>query len=182
MGEPSPETPTPEPMPDADEGQVPAPGGEPTPDAPDAPEGGRTYSESYVKQLRREAQTNRQRLGDLEEKLQEYEDRDKTEQQRLSESVTTAERRATQSEEKLLRYEIVAEHDLPMSAARFLTGTTREEMELRATELKDLLADQGRPATAGYDGGARAPVPDQRSPEEAHNDLLLRSLGREPRR
>jgi hypothetical protein len=181
MDEPSPDTQPDGPKPEVDEGQVPA--GEVTPDVqPDADTGGRTYSESYVKQLRREAQGNRQRLSELEEKLQEYEDRDKSETQRLTESVTAAERRAAQSEERLLRYEIVAERNLPMTAAAFLTGTTREEMELRAEELEKLLAEQGRPATGGYDGGARAPVPDTRSPEEAHNDLLMRSLGREPRR
>ena len=64
-----------------------------------------------------------------------------------------------------------------MEAATFLTGSSREELELRAEELAKLLADKGRPVSAGFDGGARQPVPETRTPEEAHNDLLLKSLG-----
>jgi hypothetical protein len=165
------------------EGQVPASREGQEPESNDDPqpqegEHGRTYSESYVKQLRREAASSRTRLSELEERLQEYEDRDKTEQQRLNDSLTSAERKAHAAEERLLRYEVAAERGLGMAAAAFLSGTTREEIELRAEELERLLAEQGRPATAGFDGGARPTVPEQKSPEEAHNELLLRSLGR----
>ncbi len=177
MADPSPAEQSEGQVPEGREGQAPA-GEEPTSEAQEAPEGGRTYTESYVKQLRREAAASRTRLGELEEKLQEYEDRDKTEQQRLAENLTAAERKASAAEERLLRYEIAAERGLGMSAAAFLTGTTREEIELRAEELQRLLDEQGRPAPAGFDGGARPAVPELKSPEEAHQDLLLRSLGR----
>ena len=63
-----------------------------------------------------------------------------------------------------------------MKAAAFLSGTTREEIELRAEELGSLLGDR-RPA-AGFDGGARQLAPEKKSPEQEHNELLLRSMGR----
>jgi hypothetical protein len=174
MEEPSPAEPTPGQEPAAGEGQEPA-GTEGTP----PPEGeGRTYTESYVKQLRRENASSRSRLAEVEERLQSFEDRDKTELQRLTDAHTAAERKAQAAEERLLRYEVAAERGLGMAAAAFLTGTTREEIELRAEELERLLAEQGRLPTAGFDGGARTPVPEQKTPEDAHNDLLLRSLGR----
>ena len=98
--------------------------------------------------------------------------------QRLTEKVQGAERRAAESETRLLRYQIATEHGLGMEAAAFLSGASREEIELRAEELSKLLADKGRPATTGFDGGARQPVPEPQTPEQAHNELLLRSLGR----
>jgi hypothetical protein len=64
-----------------------------------------------------------------------------------------------------------------MEAAAFLTGTTREEIELRAEELGKLLTEKGRPPAGSFDGGARSPVPEIKSPEEAHQDLLRQALG-----
>jgi hypothetical protein len=66
-----------------------------------------------------------------------------------------------------------------MAAAAFLTGSTREEIELRAEELGKLLAERApqKPAS-GFDGGARQRVPEAQSPEQVHDDLLLRALGR----
>jgi len=179
MADPSPETAPEGQEPAAPEGQEPAAGAEQQPEGQE-PEGGRTYSESYVKQLRRENAGLRNRGTELEESLQEFRDRDKTEMERLTEKAGTSERRAVDAETRLLRYEIAAERGLDLSAAKFLTGSTREEIELRAEELGELLADKGRPGGASYDGGARQPVPETKTPEEAHNDLLLRSLGHRP--
>jgi hypothetical protein len=174
MDEPSPAEPPEGQEPEGREGQEPT-----SNDAPEAQEGqGRSYSEPYVKQLRREAAAARNRVSELEERVQEFEDADKTEHQRLTDTAETANRRAIAAEERLLRFEVASERGLPMSAAAFLTGSTREEIELRAEELERLLGEQGRLPTAGFDGGARPPVPEQKPPEEAHQDLILRSLGR----
>lgn len=173
MAEPSPES-VPEGEPPASEGQEPAEG-ETNPEGQEPK--GKSYSQTYVQQLRREAAGSRTRVSELEERLQEFEDRDKTEMQRLTDRIGEFERRATDAEVRLLRYEIAAEHGFGPEAAAFLSGNTREELELRAEELAKLLADKGRPAT-GFDGGARQPVPETRTPEDAHNDLLLRTLGR----
>lgn len=175
MAEPSPAATPPGQEPESVEGQ------EPNPEA--AQEGqegqGRSYTEAYVKQLRREASGYRTRLSEAEERLQELEDADKSEQERLTERFTAAERRAVEAETKLLRYEVAAERGLDLKAAAFLGGSTREEIELRAEELEQLLDATGQTQTpAGFDGGARQPAPEQKDPETAHNELILRSLGR----
>jgi len=179
MADPSPETPPEGQEPEGAEGQEPATGAEATTGEPQEGSGGRNYSEAYVKQLRREAAASRTQLSDLETRLKEYEDRDKTELEKATAQVAASERRATEAELRLLRYEVATQHGLGMEAAAFLTGSTKEEMELRAEELAKLIADKGRPVSTGgmFDGGARQPVPEQKTPEEAHNDLLLKSLG-----
>src|SRR5215467_765999 len=98
--------------PDGDPGQV------PDPDAPDAPDGqqGKTYSESYVRQLRREASGYRNRLAELEEQNTQRQEAEKSENERLSERATTAEQRAKDAESRLLRFEIAAERGLDLKA------------------------------------------------------------------
>lgn len=175
MADPSPTDAAPESQePQGGEGQEPA--GAPSDDAKKA-EGERSYPESYVKQLRREAATQRNRLSELEEQVQEFADRDKSQSDKLTEKLTTTEQRARDAESRALRYEVAAEHGLAMDAAKFLTGSTREEMELHAEELGKLLETRGSKPLAGFDGGARQLVPEHKPPAEAHNDLLLRSLG-----
>ena len=175
MADPSP-TDTPEGQkPEVVEGQEPA--GEQAPEGQE-PES-RVYSESYVKQLRREASGYRTKLGELEERLTTYEDEKKSESERLAERVTATEQRAHEAETRLLRYEVATEQGLDLQAAAFLTGSTREEIELRAEELAKLLSEKGKPTAGGFDGGARPRAPDTRTPEEAHNEFLARALGRQ---
>lgn len=187
MADPSPTEPTEDRESEDDTGQMPD-----TTDQQDAATGEeqeedakkRTYPESYVRQLRREASGYRTRVAELdtrvaelEGKLQEHEDEGKSEAERLIDKATSAEQRALEAEMRLLRYEIATERGLDMDAARFLTGSTREEVEHRADELVKLL--ESRPKqSAGFDGGARLPAPPKGTPEEEHNDFLLRTLGR----
>jgi len=168
-------------VPVADEGQKPDQPETP-PEQGQEPEQERKYSEAYVKELRKEAADRRQQVASLEERLQELEDADKSEQEKLTERLTKRERELEESTTKLLRFEIASEHGLDLSAAKFLSGSTREEMELRAEELTQLLQDKAKakPA-AGFDGGARRRAPEQKTPEEAHQDLLLTAFGRQPR-
>jgi hypothetical protein len=176
----------PSPTDDVDAGQEPEgvegqePDGEKKPDDGQEPQG-KVYSESYVRALRREASGYRSRVGELEEKLQEHEDRDKSEQEKLAEKAAATEARAIEAESKLLRYEVARDAGLDMAAAAFLTGTTREEIEHRAEELAKLLQDRAKPS-AGFDGGARQPVPEKGPPEQEHNEFLLRALGKSPGR
>src|SRR5690242_15401642 len=62
-------------------------------------------------------------------KLQEFEDRDKTEAQKLAERAEAAERRATELETRALRLEVAAEKGLTPAQAKRLVGSTREELE-----------------------------------------------------
>jgi len=161
-----------------DEGQTPAPGASDD-DAGQEPDDGRTYPESYVRKLRRESSGYRNRLAEVESKLQAIEDGEKSESVKLQERLADAETRATKAEERLIRYEVAAERQLDMQAASFITGSTREEIEASADELSKLLKDKAKPPS--FDGGAREPAPGEPlPPDRAHNDLLLRSLGRLP--
>jgi hypothetical protein len=140
------------------------------------------YPESYVRSLRAEAGNTRKRLMELEEQLRERDDAEKSEQQKLVEKLTSTEKRAADAETRLIRYEVAAEHGLDMQAAAFLTGSTREEIEHRAEELTKLLeeklAGSGNKPSTGFDGGVRQPAPTKGTPEEEHNKLLMRALGR----
>lgn len=140
---------------------------------------GRQYTEAYVKQLRSENAELRTRVGEVEERLQEHEDAGKSELEKLTAKASEAEQRAGAAEQRALRYEIAAERGLDLKAAEFLSGTTREEIELRAEELGKLLKDKARPTAAGFDGGARMPAPAKGTPEEEHNRFLLQAMGRE---
>ena len=81
-------------------------------------------------------------------KLKEYEDRDKTEQQKLAESQAAAEERAVAAELRASRLEVAAEKGLTPAQAKRLVGATREELEADADEiLKDFPAAPGRSAS-----------------------------------
>jgi hypothetical protein len=134
--------------------------------------------EANVKQLRREAQQLRNRTKEAESKLQELLDRDKSEQERLADAKATAEAKAEKAELRLMRYEVAAAHGLELRAAEFLSGESREELEERADELTKLLAEQAKPASTSFDGGARQTPPETKEPGEAHNEFLLKQLGR----
>ena len=97
-----------------------------------------------------------------------------------------------------LRHEIAAARGLGADAVPLLGGQTIEEIEARADALVTLVAAHGRepareetvpglrpqPRDAGgrwerrasFDGGARETAPEKQSPEEEHNDFLLRAL------
>lgn len=180
MPDASPESTAPGPEPDGQQGQEPDADVTPDDDGQTPPAQGKTYPESYVRQLRRETAGYRTRLAEVETRLQEFDDRDKTEGEKLSKRLAESEHRATDAESRLIRYEVAAEHGLDMSATNFLTGTTREEIEASAEALATLLKDKGQGAPPSFDGGAREPAPETKSPEDAHNDFLLRALGRNP--
>jgi len=81
-----------------------------------------------LRKANKEAETLRLRL-------QEFEDRDKSEAQKLAERADAAERRATELETKALRLEVAAEKGLTPAQAKRLVGSTREELESDADEL-----------------------------------------------
>jgi hypothetical protein len=116
----------------------------------------KTFDEDYVKKLRAEAAEARTARNELEKKVKSFEDRDKTEQQKLEERAATAEGNLTKAEMKVLRFEVAADKGIPLKHAHRLQGSTKEELAKDADELaKELGAD----TTPGFDGGARKPAP-----------------------
>jgi hypothetical protein len=102
--------------------------------------------ERALRKANKEAET-------LRLKLREFEDRDKSEAEKLADRAETAEKRAAEAEQRLLRSEVAAEKGLTAAQARRLVGSTREELEADAD---DLLASFGTPADGGKSGKGRA--------------------------
>lgn len=96
--------------------------------------------------------------------LQEFEDKGKTEEQKRTDTAAKLASERDTATVKALRYEVCADKDLPLAAARFLTGATKAEIEEAADAFKSLgigSAVAGRTATglpaspnAGRDGRA----------------------------
>lgn len=106
------------------------------------------------RKARRDAE---QRAKDLEAKVKEFEDRDKTEQQKLAEELEAAKATGSQANDQLLRLEVAldkAPEGMPVSEvrkfAKRLTGASREDLEADAEELFELFAtdDGGSGGTA----------------------------------
>jgi len=94
--------------------------------------------------------------------VKQFEDRDKTEQQKLAERAETAEKAAADAEARLLRLTVGAEKGLPAALAERLQGTTEEEMAADADRLLEAVKP-GRPDPASLgghlNGGARGTDP-----------------------
>lgn len=84
---------------------------------------------------RREKRAAEKRAADLEARLKEFEDRDKTESTRAIERAEAAEKAAAAAESRALRLEIAAEKGLTPAQAKRLVGESREELEADADEL-----------------------------------------------
>lgn len=84
-------------------------------------------------------------------RLAEFEEASKSETQKLAERADAEFNRANSAEAELLRYKVANEKNVPPNAMKFLTGTTREEIEASAKDVLELLGDAGKP---------RAPKPD----------------------
>jgi hypothetical protein len=93
-----------------------------------------------------DAKAARDEAASLKARLQEIEDRDKTEQQKKDEAAAKAETRATTAEAKLMRFEVAAAKNIPLKHAHRLQGSNKQELEKDADELaKELNASDDPP-------------------------------------
>jgi hypothetical protein len=154
------------------EGQEPK--GEPT----GTPE---TFDKEYVSKLRSEAADWRVKAQQAAERLEEREEADKSELEKAQGKVSKAEERARTAEAALLRFQVATEKQLPKELVPRLRGDTREELEADADDLLALVKsrtdENGKP---DFDGGAREPAKDPKSPEDAHHEAILGLLGLAP--
>lgn len=90
-------------------------------------------------------------------KLKEFEDRDKTEAERLADRAATAEKAAADAAASLLKYQVAAEKNLPAQLAARLQGATKDELAADADALIKLLGSQV--AAPSFDGGVRTAGP-----------------------
>ena len=91
-------------------------------------------------------------------KLQEFEDRDKSEAQKLAERAEAAERAVAAAEARALRLEVASEKGLTAAQAKRLVGSSREELEADADELLETFKPvEAKPVVPDLDLGTRAP-------------------------
>ena len=115
---------------------------------------------------RREKRAAEKRAADLEARLKEFEDRDKTETTRAIERAEAAEKAAAAAEARALRLEVASEKGLTPAQAKRLVGETREELEADANELLETFKpaastddDASESVTESLDLGIRSGSP-----------------------
>lgn len=130
---------------------------------------------SALKAEREAAAAAKKEAEEARAKVKEYEDRDKTEQQKKEEAAAAATKRADDLEAKLLRYEVAAAKNIPLNQAHRLQGSSKEELENDADEfLKSLkTGGNGGGSDSGFDGGARSDAP-----AGSMDELIRRAAGR----
>lgn len=119
---------------------------QPPSDAPLQPQGAKALEE--WKKRARDAERNAKQM---DARLRELEDRDKTEAQRLTDQLTSAVTRAEAAETLAARLRVAVAKGLPADLAERLRGTTEEELAADADTLLALLApkDTATAATPG---------------------------------
>ena len=146
-------------------------------EAPEAEADAKQFDESYVKKLRAEAAKYRTEAQEAKAKAQEYEDAQKSELERAQDKLQQIESAKAEAEAKLLRYEVATEKGIQGSLMDLLVGSSKEELEAKA----DLILENVKPADAPkatFDGGPREPAPDPKTPDQAHNELIVGLLGK----
>jgi hypothetical protein len=108
--------------------EEPATGDEAKPDLGDA---GKKALEAERK-ARRDAE---KAANDLKARLQELEDRDKSDGEKLAGRIAAAEKRADEAEARALRLEVAHSKGLTAAQARRLVGASKEELEADADDL-----------------------------------------------
>lgn len=161
-----------------DAGEKPAEAEKAEDKAQDAP---KTFDADYVKQLRSEAARYRTEAQEAKARAQEFEDRDKSELEKLTGKLSKAQAEKAEAEARLVRFEVAKDKAVPAEAVDFLQGNTREELEASADRLLELVKSRtDTDNKPDFDGGAREPAPDPKTPEQEHSDLLLSLVGRKP--
>jgi transcriptional regulator len=161
-----------------------------TPKAPEKPEGHSdpTFTQQQVNDLiakeKGKIQAKFDGYEDLKAKaarLDELEQANASEIEKAQAKATKAEQAKAEAEAKLTRYEVAAEKQIPAEAMDLLTGSTREELEAKADKLLELVKSRtDSNEEPDFDGGAREPAPDPKTPEAAHNESVLALLGLTP--
>lgn len=97
-----------------------------------------TETVEFWKQKAREQEARAKSNAEAATKLQQFEDRDKTEAQKLTERAEAAEKRAAEIEGRATRLEVAAEKGLTPAQAQRLVGETREQLEVDADALLEM--------------------------------------------
>jgi hypothetical protein len=106
------------------------------------------------------------RAAELEAQLKQYQDRDKTEAEKLAERATAAEAAAAGAQREIARLRVIAEVQLDPDLHEFVIGDTEDEMRARAEKLKAKVTGSVAPEPTTEPGprpdlsqGARSAMP-----------------------
>lgn len=91
------------------------------------------------RKLRRDAETKAAAHSEAAAKIQEIEDSQKSETQKLTDKLTRSEARAAELEAELVRERVARRHGLNDAQAKRLIGETEEELDADAEELLAML-------------------------------------------
>lgn len=106
-------------------------------------------------------------------KLKEYEDRDKSEAEKVTDRLKEAEAKASVAEQRYLRASVGADKGLPRPMWDRLQGSTEEEMATDADSLLAVLAP--RNGTGSFDAG---PKGEASKPDADMSALIRKAAGR----
>lgn len=99
---------------------------------------------SEVSKWKKFARKHEQTAKENYDRLQELENQDKSDVERLTSKVSKAEQERDEAALKVARAEIALEYGLTIAEAKRLQGTTREELEEDAEEFIQLLKSRGK--------------------------------------
>lgn len=118
----------------------------------------------------REKLPNIDELKAKAERLDELEEAQRTETEKLANERDGLKEKLGPLETENLRLRVALDKNLPSQLIDRLKGGTKEEMETDADELMKLVG--GREETTDFDGGARTTPAEKKTPEAAHNDFI----------
>jgi hypothetical protein len=150
----------------------PEPTPEPTPDPQAQPDPKPTETVDFWKGKAREQEQRAKANAEAAKELQKIKDAQKSDEERRSEVLTAAERKAADAELRAERLEVAFAKGLTPAQAKRLAGSTRDELEADAEEvLRDFPVSKTPPA---HTGGPRqtSPIGDDM------NELIRRSARR----
>jgi hypothetical protein len=148
---------------------------EPKQDAEPQEDAPKTFDADYVKTLRSEAAGWRVKAQQNAEKLEEYEEAQKSEIEKAQSKAEKEAARAAEAQAKLTRYEVAQEKNVPAELIPLLSGSDRETLEGQADLIVKHASNEPTPAPE-FDGGAREPAEDS-DPAAAHDQSVLGLLG-----
>lgn len=105
---------------------------DPKPDPAPDPDAGAKKALDEERKARRDAE---RAASDLRAKLKEFEDRDKTDGEKLTGRIAEAEKRAEAAEARAMRMEVASAKGLTAAQAKRLVGSTVDELEADADEI-----------------------------------------------
>lgn len=109
-------------------------------------------------------------------RLDELEESQKSESQRLTDRADAEYQRAEAAEAALMRYEVAAEVGIPAHAMKFLHGSTREEIGASAKDVLDLIGESGKPRPPKPDANQGRTLPEAATPAAQFASFLKQQL------